>query len=102
MISFGNKSDGNGPTEVWELPNSIGNGGRKWPGTKGILLNEELLEVISEENVEESPVAEISESDPLLTALKQHAGVEAQLQDLTEFIDTIHEATKRLRNREVR
>lgn len=57
------------------------------------LVNEELLEVIFDEDIEGSPVAEVSESD-LLMALKKRSGVEAQLPDLTEFMYLVHEETK--------
>lgn len=49
--------------------------------------------MVCDEDLEGVPVAEVSESD-LLTALKKHAGVEAQLPDLTEFMETVHEVTK--------
>lgn len=60
-----------------------------------VLISEVLLEVICNGDPGVAPVAEVSENE-LSTALWRRTGVEAQLVDLTEFIDSVHiyEATK--------
>lgn len=48
--------------------------------------------MISDEDLERAPVREVAEDR--LTARKRLARVEAELPDLTEFLDTLHAGKK--------